>query len=56
MSQPVEDISPETAAKIAAQSVTLTTDDSYPIETAPHPHPSRDRDRCAGSIFGHLET
>jgi hypothetical protein len=37
--------------------ITLTTDDSYPIETVPHPRLySRDQDRCAGSIFGHLET
>jgi hypothetical protein len=35
----------------------VTTDDFYPIETAPHPHPySPDRDRCANSIFGRLET
>jgi hypothetical protein len=35
----------------------LTTDASCPIETAPHPLPySLDQDRCAGLIFGLLET
>jgi hypothetical protein len=36
--------------------ITLTTDDSYPIETLPHPRlHSQDQDRCAGSIFVHLD-
>ena len=37
--------------------ITLTTDDSDPIESAPDPHRySRDRDRCADSICDHRET
>jgi hypothetical protein len=37
--------------------INLTTYGSYPIETVPHSRLySQDQDRCADSIFGHLET
>jgi len=37
--------------------INLTTYGSSPIETVPHPRLySQDQDRCADSLFGHLET